>query len=149
MFEGQSSWDKVEHRETVTSATIPWNSMAVEDLLAYREQVLSALKTKIPLSVTEMDVETELLIQLQVVRQLQSDVIEANDETVPLNQKVALINSVTDTLARIVTLQEKIYNSERFKTIEMALIRVMDKLPEQASKEFLEEYEKILSTVKK
>jgi hypothetical protein len=73
---------------------------------------------------------------------LQNECID--DDTLPLNQKAQVANSVSSSLARLTELQNELYTSERFKAIENLLIRTLAKLPEDLASEFLDAYQAIL-----
>lgn len=92
-----------------------------------------------------MDLEQELLLQYQVIRKLQNDVMD--DRDVPANQRAQVANAVAASLNKLVDLQNEVYSSERFKKVETILIRHARRMPEDLAKGFLEDYEALLNTL--
>lgn len=117
---------------------IGWEGMSVEDLMAYRDEITAALKKKIPLSLMDLDLEQELLLQFATVRALQTDVVD--DEETPANQRATVANTVSSCLTQLINLQEAIYTPERFKRIEAALIRWLSAMPTETAKPLLDDY---------
>lgn len=99
-----------------------------------------------PLTLAEMNMEEELLLQFHSVRDVQNRVL--NDDVTPVNQQAQIANTVGATLAKLGSLQMEIYTSERFKRIENLLIRALRKLPETTAEEFLVEYEAVLRVLR-
>jgi len=127
----------------VQKDSFPWASFATEDLIAYRDQILEALSNKgVALTLMDIDMEQELLLQYHSLRVLQSKVIES--ESVPVNQIAQVCNSLSGTLAKVSDLQNSTYDSERLKKIESILIRALRLLPEEPCAAFLDEYAKLL-----
>lgn len=115
-----------------------WESMTAEDLVHYRDEIIEALKKKMPLTLQDLDLEQELLIQFSSVRALQTDIIE--DEEIPPNQRAQVANSVSSILGQLVERQNTVYTSERFKRIEAALIRWLSSFPDDVARSMLESY---------
>lgn len=88
-----------------------------------------------------IDVGRELLLQYQVVKLLQTKLL--NDDDVPANQRAQVANAVSSTLQAITAAQGKTYSSERFKRIEAALVKVLNTFPAELTASFFEQYEKI------
>ena len=120
-----------------------WEALPVATLLRYLDEIRAALPYN---SLVDMDMERELILQFQAVRELQNTIID--DDDVPANQKAQVANSVASVLGSIAELQNKIYSSERFKRIETLLIRHLNKLPEDVAAAFLEDYEAVLEKLK-
>ena len=129
--------------EQATLPTFRWEALPVATLLRYLDEIRAALPYN---SLVDMDMERELILQFQAVRELQNAIID--DESVPANQKAQVANSVASVLGSIAELQNKIYSSERFKRIETLLIRHLNKLPEDVAAAFLEDYEAVLEKLK-
>lgn len=107
-----------------------------EQLLGIYEEIRSRLP---PLRIAKMNVEEELLLQFHTVRKLQSEII--GEDGVAPNQKAQVANTVGNCLERITKMQDEIYDSERFKTIESLVIRMLRKVPKEVAEEFLKDYE--------
>lgn len=119
-------------------AAIP--ALAHDDAVA----AASALMDAIPETRFEgIDVGSELLLQFQVVKALQSSLLD--DTSVPANQRAQVANAVAGTLQAITVAQSKFYTSERFKRIEQALIKTMNAIdfPERLKVAFFGMYEKL------
>ena len=127
------------------TATSPfkWNALPESTLLRYLDEIKAVLPAT---ALVEMNMEEELILQYQAVRALQGSVID--DETIPVNQRAQVANSVASSLSKIAELQMEIYTSERFKRIETLLIRHLTKLPEDTAAAFLDDYEKLLESLK-
>ncbi len=123
-----------------------WASMEVDDLIRYRDEITEALRSRVAMKLDAVNLEEELLLQMHISRAMQSDF--KDDEDIPLNQRVTLVNSVNSVIERLIKLQAEVYDSERFKAIENALIRAMDLVPEDAAAKFLGEYEKIIASLR-
>lgn len=121
------------------AAPFNWKSLPIDLLILYRDQITRELP---PLALKDMNMEEELLLQFHNLRALQNQVL--NDDTLPLNQRAQVANSVANVLENLTSRQEKIYSSERFKLIENLLIRHLNLLPEATAEAFIVEYERIL-----
>lgn len=123
-------------------APFNWKALPMEDLIRFRDEITACLP---PLTLRDMDMEQELLLQYHALRALQNDVI--SDSETAVNQKAQVANSVSATLAKIADLQETLYDSERLKRIEKILISCLDQLPIPVSEAFLTKYEEELEKV--
>lgn len=117
-----------------------WRTLPVEQLLIYRDEITQCLPAT---SLSELNLEQELLLQFHSIRALQTNVLD--DDALPLNQRAQVANSVASTLNKLVEMQSAVYSAERFKGVENAMIRTLNKLPENLAKEFLDEYEKVVT----
>lgn len=147
MFTDESQWEKAPTPRPAEPRLVTWPSLSTEDLIAYRDQITAELRTRTALSLKDLSVEEELLLQFHTVRVLQQQVIE--DETIPPNQRAQVANSVNHVLSRVIDLQSEVYESERFKRIETALIRALDTLPEETAAKFLADYERVVSSLER
>lgn len=120
-------------------APFVWSALPVSLLVKYRDDILKCLP---PTELDKFNMEQELLLQFHCIRELQNDVI--SDETIPVNQRAQVANSVASVLNKIAEMQVEVYTSERFKNIENLLVRTLNKLPENLAAEFLTEYEKVI-----
>lgn len=128
--------------QTSPAAPINWKSLPLETLVKYLDEIRRHLPAG---TLIEMDLEQELLLQYQVIRKLQSDVMD--DADVPANQRAQVANAVAASLNKLVDLQNEVYSSERFKKVETILIRHARRMPEDLAKGFLEDYEALLNTL--
>ncbi len=116
-----------------------WALLTVAELVRLRDEITQALP---PLELSKMNLEEEMLLQYHTLRELQGAVME--DDEVPVNQRAQVANSVAGTLKTLGDQQITLYSSERFKQVENALIRELDKLPEATAAAFLDHYAKIV-----
>ncbi len=92
-------------------------------------------------SLRDMNLEQELVIQYQNLKNLQSRTLE--DPDVAPNQKAQVANSVGATLQSLAKMQGEMYSAERFKQIEMALITLLNTWPRETTVGFFAQYEAI------
>lgn len=116
-----------------------WGSMPVEELLTHYDEIQQFLP---PTSLSDMDLEKELLLQFHTIRALQNRVMD--DDEIPVNQRAQVANSVANSINKLTDLQNAIYTTERFKQIEGKLIRMLAKRDDEFAAKFIEEYETIL-----
>jgi len=131
-----------ENREP-RAAPFAWHALPIETLLKYRNEIDNVLP---PTALSKMNMEEEMILQYHAIRSLQNDVID--DDTLPPNQRAQVANAVTSSLNKLAELQLEIYTSERFKAIENLLIKHLTKLPEEVAMLFVEDYERIMETMK-
>lgn len=117
-----------------------WAILSVAELIRFRDEITKALP---PIELSKINLEEEVLMQFHALRELQNTVME--DEEVPVNQRAQVANTVGATLKTLGDQQIALYSSERFKQIENALIRQLDKLPEELAAAFLDDYAKVLA----
>lgn len=93
-------------------------------------------------SLSELNLDEELLIQYQnAVSTFES--IRYDEET-PANQKAQILNTISAILTNIVKLQTEMYDAERLKKLESALITILQGFPD-IKEAFLQAYEKALA----
>lgn len=139
MFTDDQPADISRAKNRAPDAPFNWKSLPIEVLIQYRDEITSLLP---PLALSDMNLEEELLLQFHAIRSLQTTVL--NDDTLPLNQRAQVANSVTNILNKLTDLQGVAYNQERFKAIELALIRSLRTLPEDVAKDFIDQYEEVV-----
>ena len=123
-----------------SGAKIVWASMGIDALLDAYGEIVKYLP---PTELSKMNLEKELLMQFHIVQNLQTNVLA--DESIPPNQKAQVANTVAATLNKIVDMQQSVYEAERFKLIENALIRYLNSRGEEVAAKFIEEYERIVT----
>lgn len=111
----------------------------VQGLLELRARIDAALPDA---SLKSVNIERELVLQLQVAKELQKATLE--DETVAANQKAQCLNAASGALASLARLQNEVYTSERLKTIESVLIECIQDLSVDIQEAFFAEYERVL-----
>jgi hypothetical protein len=121
-------------------APFNWAKASEQQLLTWYDEIRAHIPA---FRLANLNVEEELLLQFHHLRLLQKDAF--SDKDVPTNQRTQVGNAVAAALVQISKLQLEMYSSERFKAIELLLIRTLNKLPEDVAAFFLEEYEKILA----
>jgi galactose-1-phosphate uridylyltransferase len=117
-------------------------------LLQYTPTQLMSLRSMIDQmlglgSLTDLNIENEILVQLQNAKLLAEEV--RNDSDVPANQKAQTINSVSSILKQLVGMQTELYNAERLKEIEAAVIEALKPAPKEIQDSFFERYERLLT----
>lgn len=70
-----------------------------------------------------------------------------HDENTPANQVAQVLNSMTTILKEITKMQAELYNAERIKNLEAAMVYAIKKAPEDIREAFLIEYEKIIGNL--
>lgn len=83
-----------------------------------------------PLNLDALDLEAELAMQLRDARVLMATTM--SNKYIPANQKAQTVSTVTRALDAIATAQTKVYNAERVKTMEQALMVVLRDHPDAA-----------------
>lgn len=83
-----------------------------------------------PIDLSTLDLETELATQLRDARMLLAMTI--NNRFTPANQKAQVMSTVTRALSAIAEAQTKVYNAERVKAMEQALIVTLRGHPDAA-----------------
>lgn len=135
----ESEIQSLGEQSTTPTSRFNWSSLPVAVLIQHMNEIRQHLP---PLSIKDMDMEQEMLLQFHSVRALQDQIID--DDELPLNQRAAIINATTSSLTKLADLQEQIYTSERFKRVENVLVRALSKLPEDVASQFLDDYEAVL-----
>jgi hemoglobin-like flavoprotein len=104
--------------------------------------VLSRVYQRLPMQLTDLNLEQELMLQYRQTKLLMHSVV--NDKATPANQRAQVANSCASVLDQINKMQTRLYTAERLKMIEQALVKaVKQHLPAEAQAQFFEAYEKI------
>ena len=115
----------------------PLSSLTPSELRRLRSEVDKLLPQSEGLN--DLNLETELVDQYNLVKQLQSTAI--NDDDIPLNQRSQLAGQVASTLAQLVKMQVDLKRDERLKKIEALLLEAITTLPDDVRDKFFAEYE--------
>ena len=91
----------------------------------------------IPLTNASLNLESELLEQYNRARKLLHDA--SYDDSIPLSQKAAALNSATSIIGALIKSQAELYSLERVKKIENVLITTLKAFPDLQS-EFMQLY---------
>ena len=110
----------------------------VPQLIMLRQRIEALLPAR---KLTDIDLETEIVLQLTQAKHLQSAVLA--DSHCPANQKAQVANSCAAVLDQLIKMQVKLYDAERMKAIEQSLIKAVKTLPVEAQQMFFVEYERI------
>lgn len=122
----------------VTSFGLDLDVLSEDDLLELRGMVDSCLPAR---ALIDLNVERELIVQLQVVKNLQARVMV--DPEIPANQLAQVAGQVAGTLQSIAKLQLEVHDSERMKALETILVDcIQEFLDIDTQLKFFEEYEK-------
>lgn len=95
------------------------------------------------IALKDLNMEEELARVYAEARQFLSDVrlVDA-----PPNQVAQVFNTISSILKEITKTQTELYNSERLKRIEAAVVQAIKLAPKESQDVFFNEYEKLLDT---
>lgn len=131
-----------DEQKPQTPPANPLSRYSVEELLDLRKRIDAMLPSR---NLRDVNLEKELVLQLDVVKQLQTDTL--SDTGIPANQMAQVAGQVANVLSTLGKLQVELYDSERLKKIEQILIDSLNELPEEAQAAFIERYEQMLGGV--
>lgn len=107
-------------------------------------QLRAAIDARLGISnLSQMNIEQEILVQLATAKDLQTTTL--NDRDVPANQKAQTINAVAAILKELVKMQNDLYNAERIKELESAMIQALKDAPDEVKDRFFERYERMIA----
>lgn len=93
-------------------------------------------------SLKDLDLDQQLYNTYASAKNYLDEIKE--DESIPPNQIAQVMNTLTSILREIVKMQTDLYEAERIKKLEAAMIQAIRLAPKAAQKAFFEEYEAIL-----
>ena len=93
-------------------------------------------------SLKSLDLDAELYNAYAKAKNYLADV--QSDDRVPPNQLAQLMNTISAILNEIVKMQTDLYNAERVKKLEAAMIQAIKLAPPESQQAFLEQYEALL-----
>lgn len=111
--------------------------MSQLDLLNLRAEIDPLLEG---VDFESLDLTKELMIQYRRATALQNVAME--DNSAPMNQQAQVLNSCSRILETITKNQVEAHNSQRQKSLEQALIKVLKDQPEELRENFYREFEK-------
>lgn len=115
--------------------------MTDEQLLSLRQKI--DMKLKVDLS--RLDLAEELGLQYRGAMVLLDSV--QDDADIPANQRAQVLNSVRTTLGEIIKQQKIVYNAERMKRLEAAILKVLQQMPPESTRIFFDLYAEFLAQV--
>jgi len=121
--------------------TEPLEDIPVADLIDLYEGIKSALPAH---KLQDIDLAQELVLQFMRVKELQSDTLSSSRSKG--SDKTSAANAVATMLAHLTRLQTELHTAERFKLMEVHLIKALKDFPE-LSESFLKEYERALGGI--
>lgn len=89
-------------------------------------------------SLGKFNLEEKLLAQFAAVEKLRD--LTLKDKTTPVNQKAQVFNSCTQILNHLARLMTEVYNAERLKKFEAALLYTLDTMAPDKKLIFLDAY---------
>ncbi len=123
---------------TMAPSQFKWHALPMETLLRYKLEIEAHLP---PTKLKDVNVESELVNQLRIAQMLQAKDNDLEDTEIPLNQIVQAVNSVSGAIEKLAKLQIELANAENLKKMEMAFIRAVKDLPDEAVEDFFKRYE--------
>ena len=93
---------------------------------------------------SELDLEKEILDNYNSAKDFLDDL---DTELIAPNQVAQVLNTVTSILKELVKAQEMLYNQERVKAMESALIATIKTMDQSVQETFFLRYERNLGTV--
>lgn len=87
----------------------------------------------------QLNLDNELLQNYQSAKEYLEHI--RFDESTQPNQVAQVMNTINAILKEIVKMQTELYDAERVKKIESAIIATMKNQPEDVQRQFFEEYE--------
>ena len=126
-------------KQATHSLQVDISGMPVDQLLKLRSDIDLALPAR---SLKDLDLANELVIQVLALQQAQHKALQ--DDDTPTNQIAQAMNALTSAITSLVKLQNETYTAERLKKIELVLIEVLNTLPVEQQRAFLDAYEAAL-----
>jgi hypothetical protein len=125
--------------ETSSTPTFSWSALPLETLLRYKLEIEACLP---PTKLKDVDVESELVNQLRTAQRLQAKVLDYDEASIPLNQVVQAVNSVSAVIEKLAKLQIDLAETENLKKMEAAFIKAVQGLPTEAVEAFFSRYDR-------
>ena len=125
--------------ETSSTPTFRWSALPLETLLRYKLEIEACLP---PTKLKDVDVESELVNQLRTAQRLQAKVLDLDEASIPLNQVVQAVNSVSGVIEKLAKLQIDLAEAENLKKMEAALIKAVHGLPTEVVEAFFSRYDR-------
>lgn len=101
------------------------------------------LDNHLTLKLSDLNLAEELALQFKQAKALYNDI--ATDDDIAANQKAQVLNTVTNIIATITKSQTELYNAERLKKLETAVLKALKTLPLPEQEAFFELYKGYLS----
>lgn len=110
------------------------DSMTEADRIDLRQQIDDTLTLKLE----DMNLAEELALQFKQARALYADIV--TDDEVLANQKAQVLSTITSIIATITKAQAELYNAERLKKLEAAVLKALKTLPKDSQEAFFDLY---------
>lgn len=123
----------------VTAPVFRLESMTESARIGLRQQIDDTLTLKLE----DLNLAEELALQFKQAKSLYADVVD--DDDIAANQKSQVLNSCTTIIATITKAQAELYNAERLKKLEAAILKALKTLPKDSQEAFFELYTGYLS----
>lgn len=123
----------------VAAKTDPLEGLNQEQLLALRTCIDLRLNTDL----SKLNLTEELGLQYRSGMVLLQSV--QADKDVPANQRAQVLNSVRATLSDIIKQLKSVYSAERIKRHEAAILKVLENLPTESKRMYLDLYGEFLA----
>lgn len=106
------------------------------------QELRHQIDVRLHLDLEQLNLAEELGLQFRQVKALLYEI--QGDKQVPTNQKAQIVNSARAMLSDIVRQQEIVWNAERFKTYEVAFVKVAGMLSAEQREVFFDLYGRYL-----
>lgn len=95
-------------------------------------------------SLKSLNLDSELYSTYASAKNFLADLQVGENKNIPANQLAQVYNTVTSILKEITKMQTELYNAERLKKLEHAMISAIKLAPKDVQNKFFAEYEMIL-----
>jgi hypothetical protein len=110
------------------------STMDEVDLLKLRDEIEQKLQG---LTLADVNLVKETMIQLKKAKLLQIEATKKDSET-PMNQRAQVQNSIASILDKLGKMQTELYDSEKLKRLQAAVVKVVKQLPKESQVQFFE-----------
>ena len=110
-----------------------------------RDDYFSSMPQAMPVNGTlaTLNLDSELYSMYARAKNYLDD-LQMGDDNTPANQVAQVMNTITAILKEIVKMQTDLYNAERVKKLEAAMVDAIKLAPKESQAAFFEEYSAIL-----
>ena len=129
-------------RPTPIPSTLDASVLGTLDYIKMRAQIDAILQD---VNLQNLDMSQELVFQYLQTKDLLETV--RNDEEIDVNKRAQLINSLTSIIEKIAKMQIDLYNSDRLKKLEGAVVHALDATSPELKQKFLDIYKKSLGEI--
>lgn len=137
ILEGTPKLKSFSLQQPVKQKSHDVNAMNQDELLALRDEIEQKLEG---ITLSDVNLVKETMIQFKKAKKLQIDA-SAEDSEVPMNQRAQVQNSIANILDRLSKMQTELYDSEKLKRLQAAVIKIVKTLPKEQQDSFFEQME--------